>query len=112
MATATMSGKTSSESPGGPVEVDPRVAAFCSRQLPELFHAVAYANTIWKSDPFDVESIIATHPDVQECAVIAAPDAMKRSGIRESDAGLGCITSFVTTSGPLRVSVFRARCRV
>ena len=31
----------------------------------------------YRIGPFDVESIIATHPDVQECAVIAVPDAMK-----------------------------------
>jgi acetyl-CoA synthetase len=31
----------------------------------------------YRIGPFDVESIIVTHPDVQECAVIAAPDKMK-----------------------------------
>jgi acetyl-CoA synthetase len=31
----------------------------------------------YRIGPFDVESIIATHPHVQECAVIAAPDEMK-----------------------------------
>ena len=31
----------------------------------------------YRIGPFDVESIIATHPDVQECAVVAVPDAMK-----------------------------------
>jgi acetyl-CoA synthetase len=31
----------------------------------------------YRIGPFDVESIIAMHPDVQECAVIAVPDAMK-----------------------------------
>jgi energy-coupling factor transporter ATP-binding protein EcfA2 len=36
---------------------DARVAAFCSPRYPELFHAFAYANDIWKHDPFDVESI-------------------------------------------------------
>jgi hypothetical protein len=36
---------------------DPRVTAFCSPCYPELFHACAYANDIWKHDPFDVESI-------------------------------------------------------
>ncbi len=63
MATATMIAKTSAESPGSPVEVDPRVAAFCSKPLPELFHAFAYANDIWRRDPFDVESI---HPGARE----------------------------------------------
>jgi DNA helicase HerA-like ATPase len=36
---------------------DARVAAFCSPDCPELFHAVAYRNDIWKPDPFDVETI-------------------------------------------------------
>jgi acetyl-CoA synthetase len=31
----------------------------------------------YRIGPFDVESVIATHPDVQECAVVAVPDAMK-----------------------------------
>src|SRR5262245_64159800 len=42
---------------------DPRVAAFCSQRLPELFHAFAYANDIWRHDPFDVGSI---HPGARE----------------------------------------------
>ena len=36
---------------------DPRVAAFCSPERPEVFHAVAYRNDVWKEDPFDVETI-------------------------------------------------------
>jgi acetyl-CoA synthetase len=31
----------------------------------------------YRIGPFDVESIIATHPDVAECAVIAVPDELK-----------------------------------
>ena len=31
----------------------------------------------YRIGPFDVESAMATHPAVQECAVIAVPDAMK-----------------------------------
>ncbi len=31
----------------------------------------------YRIGPFDVESVMATHPAVQECAVIAVPDAMK-----------------------------------
>ena len=31
----------------------------------------------YRIGPFDVESIIGLHPDVQECAVIAVPDEMK-----------------------------------
>lgn len=36
---------------------DPRVAAFRSGRLPELFHGVAQSSTIWKADPLDVPSI-------------------------------------------------------
>lgn len=36
---------------------DPRVAAFCSPEHPEVFHAVAHRNDLWKDDPFDVEAI-------------------------------------------------------
>src|SRR5947208_2524312 len=36
---------------------DPRIAAFCSAERPEVFHAVAYRNDVWKEDPFDVETI-------------------------------------------------------
>jgi hypothetical protein len=37
--------------------VDPRITAFCSPRLPDLFHAFAYSTDVWKADPFDVESI-------------------------------------------------------
>src|SRR4051812_25866970 len=55
MATATSSHAHSS---GTPDDLsDRRIAAFCSPRFPELFHAFAYANDIWKHDAFDVESI-------------------------------------------------------
>ena len=41
----------------GPDSADPRVVAFCSAERPEVFHAIAYRNDIWKDDPFDVETI-------------------------------------------------------
>jgi hypothetical protein len=37
--------------------LDPRVEAFCSNVLPDLFHAFAYSSDVWKADPLDVESI-------------------------------------------------------
>ncbi len=58
-----MSAKPGSEPPGSPGESDPRTAAFCSPRLPELFHAFAYANDIWRLDPFDVGTI---HPGARE----------------------------------------------
>jgi acetyl-CoA synthetase len=45
----------------------------------------------YRIGPFDVESIIAMHPDVQECAVIAVPDAMKGE----------VIEAFVALKGPV-----------
>src|SRR5512135_2678757 len=36
---------------------DPRVAAFCSPERSEVFHAITYRSDIWKEDPFDVETI-------------------------------------------------------
>ena len=61
MATATPSQTRGS---GTPDDLgDRRVTAFCSPRFPELFHAFAYANDIWKHDPFDVESI---HRDARE----------------------------------------------
>src|SRR5262249_25347995 len=75
-----MSAKPGSETPGGPGGVDPRVAAFCSGRLPELFHAFAYANDICRPDPFDVESI---HPGARE--------AFQRI------VGRGCATSGLPT---------------
>jgi Cdc6-like AAA superfamily ATPase len=63
MATSTMSERSGPETPGGPGEGDSRAGAFCSRSFPELFHAVAYANEIWRPDPFDVGSI---HPAARE----------------------------------------------
>src|SRR5579872_6245286 len=36
---------------------DPRLAAFLSPGCPEVFHSVAAPTEIWKSDPYDVETI-------------------------------------------------------
>lgn len=38
---------------------DPRLRAFCSPAVPDLFHAVAHHHEIWKHDPYDVPSIHA-----------------------------------------------------
>ena len=45
----------------------------------------------YRIGPFDVESIIVTHPQVQECAVIAVPDEMKGE----------IIEAFVVLAGPV-----------
>jgi hypothetical protein len=36
---------------------DPRLVAFCSTALPELFHGVVHQHQIWDDDPCDVEAI-------------------------------------------------------
>ena len=45
------------------VVADPRMAAFVSPECPEVFHAVANPNWIWKADPYDVETI---HSEARE----------------------------------------------
>jgi hypothetical protein len=55
MATVTLSDARGPE----PLErqADARIAAFCSPNLPDPFHAIAYASQVWQPDPFDVDSI-------------------------------------------------------
>ncbi len=42
-----------------PVALDPRLAAFCDPDAPEVFHAVASAAELWRADPYDVPTIHA-----------------------------------------------------
>ena len=42
-----------------PTPEDPRLEAFCSRLLPELFHGVEHTADVWRRDPFDVPGIHA-----------------------------------------------------
>ena len=42
-----------------PFPEDPRLQAFCSRLLPELFHGVEHTADVWRRDPFDVPGIHA-----------------------------------------------------
>lgn len=44
--------KTSAEE-----RIDPRISAFCSSNGPEVFHAIAHSNQIWRKDPFDVDNV-------------------------------------------------------
>jgi energy-coupling factor transporter ATP-binding protein EcfA2 len=46
--------------------VDPRVAAFCNPNGPEVFHAVAHNHEIWRPDPCDVESVHREARDIFE----------------------------------------------
>lgn len=39
------------------MSTEARLAAFCSHQGLEIFHAVTHQNQIWHSDPYDVEAI-------------------------------------------------------
>ncbi len=72
---------------------DPRIRAFCSPEHPEVFHAVAYRNDIWKRDPFDVESI---HEEARETFQRLVNQASNPSGLSsgrilflEGEAGSG-----------------------
>ena len=42
-----------------PAAADPRAAAFCIPDGPEVFSGIVHGNQIWTPDPFDVESIHA-----------------------------------------------------
>ena len=49
---------------GRPRPGRPRAVAFCSPEGPEVFHAVAHRNEVWRPDPFDVETIHEEARDV------------------------------------------------
>ncbi len=72
---------------------DPRVAAFCSHEHPEIFHAVAYRNDIWKDDPFDVESIHeearSTFQRLVNRANAPSPSSSGRILLLQGEAGSG-----------------------
>ena len=61
---------TSGGAPGAPD--DPRALAFCAAGGPEVFHAVAHWNDIWRPDPFDVETIHGEARDVFRTLVARA----------------------------------------
>jgi hypothetical protein len=56
-----------------PAVVDLRMAAFLAPDCPEVFHSVATATSIWKADPYDVETIHAEAREVFE-------DVLHRAG--------------------------------
>ena len=72
---------------------DPRVAAFCAPARPEVFHAIAYRNDIWKEDPFDVELIHeearATFERLVNRAAQPSRAATGRILLLEGEAGSG-----------------------
>src|SRR6516225_4546822 len=72
---------------------DLRVAAFCAPERPEVFHAIAYRNDIWKDDPFDVETIHeearATFERLVHRAVQPSGAAAGRILLLEGEAGSG-----------------------
>ncbi len=72
---------------------DPRLVAFTSSARPEIFHAVAYQNDIWRADPFDVETIHAEPRAVFQRLVERATGPSGGSGGRvlllQGEAGSG-----------------------
>ena len=44
------------------VTVNPRVAAFCSPEGPEVFSGIVHGNQVWTPDPFDIETV---HPEAR-----------------------------------------------
>ena len=85
----------SRDGPAPPADppADPRIAAFCSAERPEVFHAVAYRNDIWKEDPFDVETIHEEARDASSGWSTARPSragaAAGRILLLEGEAGSG-----------------------
>ena len=68
-----------------------RLAAFCDGHGPEVFGAIVHGSMIWKSDPFDVESI---HADARAAFSrvlhkAATPSATGKSLLLLGDAGSG-----------------------
>lgn len=60
MSPDTLPAETADSAAVNPVQTpDSRIAAFCSEELRDLFHAFAYSSDVWKADPFDVDSIHA-----------------------------------------------------
>lgn len=66
--------------PAVPTGVDPRVAAFCRDDGPEVFASVAHGSQIHQRDPFDVEAIHAEARDVfhHEIERATTPDQHQR----------------------------------
>jgi AAA ATPase domain len=81
-------------------QYDTRVAAFCSSRYPGLFHAFAYANDIWKPDPFDVESI---HRNAREQFQRIIGHVLEPSGL-----GNGRILLLLGESGSGKTHLMRA----
>ena len=79
--------------PADPDSADPRVTAFCAPVHPEVFHAIAYRNDIWKDDPFDVATIHeearATFERLVNRAAQPAGAAAGRILLLEGEAGSG-----------------------
>ena len=63
--------------PPVPATTDPRIAAYCSPDGPEVFSGIVHGNQIWTPDPFDVDAV---HPEARA--------AFHRLLDRASDAAL------------------------
>ena len=58
------------------MQVDPKVAALCSPDGPEIFRPVAYPTEVWYPDPLDVEAIYAEARELYDVLLrrATAPD--------------------------------------
>src|SRR3954470_18924196 len=45
--------------PPVPATTDPRIAAYCAPDGPEVFSGIVHGNQIWTPDPFDVPAVHA-----------------------------------------------------
>src|SRR3954453_65534 len=79
---------------------DPRIAAVCSAEHPEVFHAIAYRNDVWKEDPFDVETI---HEEAR-----ATFERLGNRGSRPAGASAGRILLLQGEAGSGKTHLLRA----
>jgi hypothetical protein len=79
---------------------DPRARAFCSVDAPEVFHAIAHANQIWRRDPLDVETV---HQDTRSLF-----SRLLERAVEQTDAGTGRVLLVLGEAGSGKTHLMRA----
>ena len=87
---------------------DPRIAAFCSPARPEVFHAIAYRNDVWKDDPFDVETIHEEARDAFERLVNRVGQSQGQGRATAARASAGRILLLLGEAGSGKTHLLRA----
>jgi GTPase SAR1 family protein len=81
-------------------ELDPRVRAFCSPEAPEVFHAIAHANQVWRRDPLDCEDVHREAREVFSRLVARASE--------QGDTGTGRVLLVMGEAGSGKTHLMRA----